>query len=239
MKIERTTNYRLFEHSSENRGLIRTHINQIKDVIRRIGFHVPVITKKLRNKLIIVDGQQRFEALKELGRPIDYINVHKSVDAFTLMVALNSKVKKWALKDYLKAFCVKGLREYHKLARYTEDTGIAISAAISILNRTGYTATTEFKNGLFKITKNTRGTHFKKYIRDYSNHLSFATRSRFLQGLIIIYESGNYNHGRMIDKMKFYSSSAHTCDKPIEYALMLQNIYNMDEDRNRHTVFVR
>jgi len=238
MKIQKTVDYKRFGYLVENRGLIRNHINELKQVISSIGNHVPVIVKNIKDKLIIIDGQQRFTALKELGRPIEYISVPKTVNPLILMRELNTKVKKWTLKNFLNVYSGYN-RDYSRLEKYMQDTGIAVSGAVSILNRIDYTAIKEFKNGIFKITNMTRGNHFKKYIRDYSNHISFATRSRFLNGLIMVYETGRYDHIRMMDKLKFYSHRAHTCDKPIEYAIMLQNIYNLDEDRTNHVVFVR
>ena len=80
------------------RPLREKNIKQKIDSIQKIGYKKsnPII---VNNKFQILDGQNRFEALKELGMPIYYVvdNEFNNKD----ISILNSNVEKWDIDDYM------------------------------------------------------------------------------------------------------------------------------------------
>ena len=66
-----TTDYDSFAKLEGNRDVLQSRKNIIKESIEERGWiRNPVVVNE---KMQIIDGQGRFEALKELGMPIEYV----------------------------------------------------------------------------------------------------------------------------------------------------------------------
>ena len=69
--VLRTSDYSVFNIMTGNRDVPEIRVRKIKDSIQKNGYIFnPIICNE---KMEVVDGQGRLEALKRLGLPVEYI----------------------------------------------------------------------------------------------------------------------------------------------------------------------
>lgn len=115
--------------SEENRDLNPAHISKMSKLISENGFADTIKVKDEGDSYIVLEGQHRLEALKELGiTEVPCSVVHwfdemiEEDEDFSLqqyVVALNAHNKKWNIYDYIKSFSKSNSknREYFEIIR--------------------------------------------------------------------------------------------------------------------------
>lgn len=124
--VYRTKNYDIFKKLEGNRDLIKD--DRIVKSIQNIGYiENPIIVNE---KLEVIDGQNRLEALKKLGLPVEY----HIVDGIGIKEArqLNIGQKNWTPYDYTKSNAESGVESYIKLLKFYDESHIDISALIQM-----------------------------------------------------------------------------------------------------------
>lgn len=112
-----TNNYSIFSRMPGNRTVEYARIARLKKSIETSGWiRCPIIVNE---KLQIIDGQGRFEALKALGLPIEYI-VTPGL-GMKECVVFNSTQSKWTSKDYIKSYAETGHKDYERLQKLITD----------------------------------------------------------------------------------------------------------------------
>lgn len=110
-EIKVTNNYDLFKKLEGNRITSINRINKIKNSILSVGYITSPIL--VNEKMEIIDGQGRYEALKELNLPIEYI-VQNGL-TIKECIAMNVNQTNWELLDYIKSYADKGNMNYVRL----------------------------------------------------------------------------------------------------------------------------
>ena len=101
-----TNDYSLFKSLSGNRFV--DHSEQIIDSINNNGqLFSPIIVNE---NFAIIDGQNRFEAYKKLGLPVNYIIVNGY--GINECIAMNCVSKNWTILDYIKCYAELGNSNY-------------------------------------------------------------------------------------------------------------------------------
>lgn len=96
--VQSTKNYDMFKIMDKNREII--HDKPIFESILNIGLlPIPIIVNEFME---IVDGQGRFSACKQLGKPIYYMIVEGL--RINHVITMNSISKKWATRDYIRCY---------------------------------------------------------------------------------------------------------------------------------------
>lgn len=110
-KVKYSNNYDQFKMKYGNRSVSRKRVQTIKDSIEKIGwFCDPILVNE---KMEIIDGQHRFEALKELGLDIEY-TVTAGADLEEART-LNSCSKNWTTQNYIDSYAADGDINYINL----------------------------------------------------------------------------------------------------------------------------
>ena len=110
-KIYTTKNYDQFRKMIDNREVKTRTTNKIIESIKRVGYITnPIICNE---RYQIIDGQNRFEALKALDMPIDYI----IEEGLTIehCRALNINQSNWSTMDWIKSYADGGNVNYKYL----------------------------------------------------------------------------------------------------------------------------
>lgn len=149
-QVYESKDYDKFKRLLGNRYLTRAKVSKLKKNILRFGW--------LRNPILVnenfevIDGQHRFEALKELGYPIEYV-----VDEGTSLTecqALNLAQTNWGQIDYIRSYAENNIEDYvylNDLVMRYEKIGInTIYYAVCDLAQT---STAKVQAGDFKCTK--------------------------------------------------------------------------------------
>ena len=135
-EIKSTTNYEMFKKLEGNRATTVARVNKIKKSIMNVGYITSPIL--VNENMEIIDGQGRFEALKELRLPVEYI-VQEGLNVKEC-IAMNIYQTNWKVIDYIKSYAAKGNPSYVKL--------------VDLMNEFPLVATTEIMSvAIFEIGK--------------------------------------------------------------------------------------
>lgn len=129
IKIYATTDYDLFHKLTGNRPVLPERIRKIISSIEEIGWiPVPIVVNE---KFEIIDGQGRFESLKALGKPIQFIIVEGI--GINECTAMNINSTNWNLNDFINRYAADpkspNHQSYKKLKTLME-TYLAISLRV-------------------------------------------------------------------------------------------------------------
>jgi len=109
--INVTRDYEKFKMLKGNRATSPARIKKIQTSIMNVGYITSPIL--VNEKMEIIDGQGRFEALKGLKMPIEYI-MHPGI-ALKECQAMNIYQSNWKLLDYIKSYAEVGNQNYIRL----------------------------------------------------------------------------------------------------------------------------
>lgn len=159
-KIFSTNQYKNFTLFEGNRLIDQNRIKQLMESIRHNGLINPIVVSQ---NLQIIDGQHRYQALKNLEMNVDYhihnIDTNKLID---LVKNINSVQKNWSNFDIARAYSTYSPNKI-SYQRYLALIGLSIthSAALeacgylcNIDNEKGYMKLYQsFKNGNLEISE--------------------------------------------------------------------------------------
>lgn len=104
----RTTDYSAFKTLEGNRKVLDRRVGKIINSIKSNGYIFnPIIVNE---KMEVIDGQGRLEALRRLGLSVDYVICEGATR--NECIALNAYSTVWTLRDYIDSFCADGNHDY-------------------------------------------------------------------------------------------------------------------------------
>lgn len=167
-----TTNYDLFRFLTSNRDISQKNFNKLVASLKQknvYGASTILVKQHEDGFYYIYEGQHRFESLKHLKQPIDFIvNQNLEVDDVSLM---NTASEVWLLKDFLKKYLkdqdtVKNL-SYHRFKTLLDTYGtenedesirtITFTDLLFITTGWGSNVTKQFKEGTLSISDDQYG----------------------------------------------------------------------------------
>lgn len=130
-KVYRSYDYDQFHTLEENRRLSPTNVALIEKSIEEVGpMRVPILCTEKDGKLYIADGQHRFAALKNQGKPIDYIIDDVDIKAIQ---ALNRGQKNWSKGDYIRSYVREGNEDYKRFTEVVKQSGLGVDVTYALI----------------------------------------------------------------------------------------------------------
>lgn len=120
-EIFTTTDYSIFKKLRGNRDISedKKRVEGIKDSILKNGYKPNPI--RVNEKMEVIDGQGRLEALKELMLPVEFqIFPGENINDCR---ALNSAGKVWKPKDYIYSYADEGIDAFVKIKQLMKEFG--------------------------------------------------------------------------------------------------------------------
>lgn len=148
--VYKTDDLSIFKVLEGNRDIQDARLKKIKISIEKNGYiHCPIIVNE---KMEVIDGQGRLEALRQLGMPVEFI-VYEGLGVKDCVV-LNVNSTNWSLLDYIESYAERGYRSYqyllHLIKKYNElNAPICISAISEHFNSGKNNSSAKIKNGEF------------------------------------------------------------------------------------------
>lgn len=231
MNIQTTTDYSIFKKYKGNRDTDPKHINNLVESFKKgvLPFFIEV-----NSNYEVIDGQNRLEALKILGLPVNYVVNNNKYD-YTDIIRLNNIKKAWKVADYAKYWSAQDIPNkwcYEYYNKLKSIYNISDSVLISIIADTAYRINVEachtlkFKNGLLEI-QNTQlvdetvfniSKMFKILNIENDRSLAFA----FLR----VKKAKDFNLKTFFYKLEKYSSLFKKQRDTNQYVELLETIYN-------------
>lgn len=150
--VYREEDYSKFKRLAGNREVTNRRVAIIKKSIEDIGYiSNPIIVNE---KMEVIDGQGRLEALRQLGMPVEYRIVPGT--GINECRYMNLRPTAWSQKDYVKSYAELGDKNYFRLLELHETYGISIAALGGLLERPSGTqngnTSTAIRSGDMQIT---------------------------------------------------------------------------------------
>ena len=198
----------------------------------------------LNEKGEIIDGQNRFCALKQLGKPIWYYVV-RGLDIYDVAF-LNSYGRNWGHKEYVEMYSLLGFDAYRKIETFYErykDLGLYNCLIILSLKQSAQTGSETLdhvkraagnveylKTGRFKIVDIEKSEYIASCILKYKKfHLVGSPVFRhqpFVVTMLKLLNENKFDNDEMVKKATKFPQLFHRCINSKGYTEMLDFLYN-------------
>lgn len=159
-----TTDYSQFKTFKSNR--LPDHVSKIKANIVKNGYIAnPLLVAKdnISDGFVIIDGNNRFNALKELNLPVYFCVLDGATE--NDIIVLNVVSKNWTAMNYIRCYASRGYEDYKKLLELYEEysdltlSGIILAMQYSLArpNKEKELTGGILERGLFKIKDEKKG----------------------------------------------------------------------------------
>jgi len=239
-KIFYTKDYSMFKTLAGNREVNIAHIKKLEKSFEEEYLVSPIL---INEKFQIIDGQHRFEAAKNLQMPVYYYMI-KGYE-LNQVQRLNTNLKEWKKVDYLESYASLGYKEYILFKKFmAEFTMFSLTCCQVILsntgsekqiqsesfksksNKTGKVSAREFQSGEFKVHDYELAVSNANKILDFRPYYDGFGRKAFVSAMVRILQHKNYDHERMVQRMKNYPAEFGHCLNMIKYREQIETVFN-------------
>lgn len=235
--VLQTNDYAAFKHIVGNRTINKLHVFRLKQSFQKEYLLSPIIVNQ---EMQIIDGQHRFEAAKDLGLPIRYFICNDYGLAQVQM--LNANTSNWKKVDYLNAYCDLGKEQYllfrDFMAMYPTFSFSACEALLTgmltphrktsknIGTKTGSYRVKGFEAGEFIVTDYYAACDAANKLLDIKPLFKDYHRFVFILTMVDIFKNPNYEHQRMLQKLKANPNMLQVGTNVTQTKLLIEEIYN-------------
>jgi hypothetical protein len=222
MKIQTTKDYSKFKSIDGNRNKNLLHINRLKKSMQQnYLFTIIVVNEKFE----IIDGQHRFEVIKELGLPLNYV-ICKGYGLAEVHL-LNQNSKNWTTSDYLEAYCNLEYSQYVDFKKFVDKHQINIQIALYLLSGTdsGDMIKT-FNSGSFKIKNIKEAENTMNRLHQISDFFPQYKMRWFVYAIARLLKKKEFDFNEFIQKLKIQPKALQVCNDVNQYVSLIEEIYN-------------
>lgn len=168
-EIRTTKEYDLFKQLIGNRKVKKNHVKKIKKSMQEK--YIPT-TVTVNERFEIIDGQHRYQAMKELNYPIRYVMIHGLTvkDA----IRLNVSNSNWKLIDYIESWSEDNIPDYLILKDAIEHYNLGDSLIAKCMMSNTMSVNKAIEDGEFKIN-NPKWLEIVKAFIDYRENCQTYT----------------------------------------------------------------
>ena len=236
IEVGNTADYDKFVNILGNR---RIHEKNATNVIRSISKHgviSPICVRQGKRKLEVYDGQHTFLACKRLNKSFDYALYEDVSDR--AMIDMNNASKRWAMEDYLNFGVVNGVEDYVFLNSIFQREKLPLTALIIMYG--GVYANSQFKSIEWVASQKERGDNIIFYLKEMQStfNLKQCRFARFIWGFCRVYNTGLYNHRRMMEQLSKCSQLMTRQANSGDYARNIEMVYNYKKASDNRVKFL-
>lgn len=226
-----TENYDMFKKIGGNRKINKANYAKIVKSMKEEQLIIPIVVNE---KYEIIDGQHRFTACKDLGKPVYFYMVRGY--GLEQVKRANIASSNWKKENYLDMFVAEGNEVYKEFEEIKERYDLNISNLLKIFAivqekqsaRVGY----EFENGTFTLDGKMEVLRFLTALEDF-NFFKFYKSNNFLIAFTRLYFKSEYDHDKMKTKLITHRNSLEKRSTSDEYLVLLCNrIYSFGVTKN-------
>ena len=224
-QVHTTTDYFLFKSIEGNRNKNLMHINRLRDsMTENYLFTVIIVNEKYE----IIDGQHRFEVIKELNLPMHYI-ICKGYGLNEVHV-LNQNSKTWKSDDYLEAYCNLSYPHYVNYNIFKTRYQMGHKLCMAILGGTSFSPGAnqikEFHKGQFILKDFKKACGLAEKIEIIGRYYDGNKRAGFVFAMLKLFKNDNFEFTEFLQKLKNQPTSLVDCANTQQYLSLIEEIYN-------------
>jgi len=238
LNLNSTRNYDDFKKMVGNRDVVMAHVKILADAIKRNNLSklIPVLVNE---KMEILDGQHRVEAMRLLDQPVYYV-VAKGTTLEDVQ-SLNSSARSWKLSDYIDSYIKLGNKDYEILAAFMENYGLSASLSAGLLGGQGHNTkeSRSIMDGTFKVKALKRATEVGDYlskIKPFIDQSVFQDRN-FVSAIAVVLNNPKVSKAVLRGKFTYLGPSLGRQINREEYLRELERIYNFKTRGERVRLF--
>lgn len=178
----KTKNYSKFVFSKQNREIKPKTVLSIKESMKKFGF-IPGRPVLITKEWIIIDGQHRFLAAKDLGIEVEFEILEGNY--LDKMIQLNSTQSNWSLEDYVNSYASQNVDCYRRLLKFQEKYDLNLSSAITIFFGAGIKSLNIRNGEVLKIRGN--ADQIADFILN-CNTVSYNKDNKFVRAIVSVYD---------------------------------------------------
>lgn len=231
MEILKTENYELFQTIKGNRTVNFKKVEKLQTDIQNgldLTPYAPLIVYAQSDVLKIIDGQHRFLACKELGKPIYYVKCNEL--SLQQIARINSRSDKWSNKDFLDCYKNLGISDYVYLQDFLSKYKIIYSASIDLLMygscKTRENGMERFRDGEFKVNFREEVIELVELTKDLFGRYKFWNDRYLITAVQEIKKAGKCDFDRLKEKIKAAPNEMEKQGTWKSYALNIERVYN-------------
>lgn len=197
--LNTTKDYDAFGLLDGNRKVSRSHVRELKRLITSNGNLSDKFPIKVNAEMQILDGQHRFEALKDLGLEIVY-EVIEGANINTVR-AINLGNRNWDWKDMAISYHELGNEEYGWFLNYVAEYDLPFLVALAYCDQPqsrGHDS--RFNKGYLNIEDKPRAVELAKHFKEIAEITKLRNRD-FALSVRLLHLNEDYDHERMVKKL--------------------------------------
>lgn len=224
--ITTTKNYAMFDRSRENRPVNLLNRHRLRNSMKEYGWlkAFPMFAQRTENgRLVIIDGQHRFEIAKEIGIAVCYI-----VDATQVDVTKLQGGAPWVPKDYAGSFAQRGYKDYERVLEFAGKHGIPLSTAAALLAGTVSfgNVNTAFRDGSYKVRDELFADQVATIFATMKAYGRFTSKQSYIDAIAACCRADGFNVRRLLNNVKRCPEKLQPYATREAVLTMMEEIYN-------------
>lgn len=221
-QVQTTTDYSRFKAIEGNRTLNALHKNRLKKSMEENYLFTVIIVNE---KYEIIDGQHRFNCIKELDLPLHYI-VCEGYGINEVHI-LNENSKTWNMDDYLAGYCSLGYDDYQIYKDFKEKYRFNHNVCMALLSKVHNKKYFKpFARGEFVVDNYKKAVENAEKIMKISPFYSGFNRREFVCTMISLLKNKKFDFDHFLQKVKLQPTALTDCTTQESYKLLIEDIYN-------------
>jgi hypothetical protein len=232
-----TNNYSAFKRIQGNRKVRPAHVNKLRTAIEKDPSTIkynPILVNELME---IIDGQHRFEAIKQLGFDVYYVRVPGL--SLTNVQQFNSVAKQWQPLDYAQAFSELGNENYTVYLQVkNSELSINHDSLVQYLALDEPVTTISFTTGGLIVPDLDKSLELLEWRTQIAPYHDRSSVRGFCLAFLDFAQQPGYDHARMVEQMQKYGKKMiDNFSKKQDYFKALNRVYNYGKAKKNHKFF--
>ena len=218
-----TKQYSKFDFIKGNRGISPTHVNSLTNKINNgenfLVFKPIMVDAQFR----VLDGQHRLLAAQAAGVHIWYNVVTGKINLDTI-ARINESQRKWAPNNFVSMYASLGNSHYKAFESFCGAYKISVSTAMTLFGT--HMTMKSLREGSLEVHDILSAEEVADALLDVRRYVKFAKYNRFATAFKRVFEHTDYDHKRMMRKLKQRKDTVKKLTSVLDYIRLLEGIYN-------------
>ena len=194
----------------------------------------PMLVVLRDSRMVIKDGQHRFDTAQELCIPVKYVVMDEDgIAASEISVGLS-----WSVSDFVKSYAQRGNKEYQRLQSFKDETGLSLNVCATIL--AGYTGQSSVgqivKGGQFKVRAEEQARKIVSVINAAKPIVRWAGHNYFVAAISQALVHAKIDPAVMCHKIRSHPGKLLLQPTMADFIEMIEALYNY---RNQQPIAIR
>lgn len=226
--LKETKDYDAFVILRGNRQLNKGHVKSLIQSMTDFGNMTPVFPVVVNDRMEVIDGQHRLEALRELKWPV-YYRIEQALNIEHVRL-LNTAKTNWTWRDYARSYAELGDENYVRFLNLIKHFDVPFRTLMYFtqIGRKSGANLPMFSRGEYKLTGEKQQKAFQelKMYTELNELAQQGKNTKFAEALCDIIRNPAYDHERMKKTLSRLNRAIPAYRKKTDILRFLEDEYN-------------